>query len=146
MINIGTMAFGQNTGNTIMGHHSDAHGNQNSIVGYNSVIYGNTNTILGQYVKIKGNNNNVHGKNNNIKGDNNLIVATNLILVGNNYSICRQFPTKVYINDQFTYNILLFFYTNDLVDDVICYFLSLVQKITKGVYCYHYNDKFICIK
>lgn len=132
------------TGNTVLGRDSNAVGNNSTIIGYHSITKGDNNTVTGCNNKIKGSDNIISGYNNKINGDNNIINARNLILIGNNYVISQLFRDATVINDQLTYNILLFFYNNDrLINDVIKYFLTVVQHVTGGIYCYYHQGKFI---
>lgn len=132
--------------NTVMGFTSDANGSCNTIIGYNNKAIGDNNTIIGNNNDIMGTANIISGVNNKINGGNNIIHAHNLILVGNDYIINKIFNHTVYINNQLTYNILLFFYNDTmLINDVIIYFLKYTQHVTNGQYCYHHQNKFILI-
>lgn len=107
---INVAAYNYSRHNTIMGNNSDADGNANTIIGAKNEARGDNNTITGSDNNVKGNGNIISGCNNEIDGSNNIVNAHNLILVGNDYIINKIFKHTTYINNQLTYNILLFFY------------------------------------
>lgn len=130
--------------NTIMGRDSDASGSFDTIIGYNNKVEGDNNTVMGNNNNIEGNLNIIMGSSNFISGDNNIINAHNLILIGNNVIIHKIFKCKVVINNQLTYNILLFFYgDNKLINDVLKHFLGVLQHVIGGRYCYYHRDQFL---
>ncbi len=88
-------------GNTVIGLHSDAYGDNNTILGADNIVHGHNNVVIGTGNVVHGDNNVIIGNNRTINGDNHYIFTgdTGILITDDNLQRMMLFAAVPLVAD-----------------------------------------------